>query len=322
MFSLSFVQNFIKTTLIAFYKQNDIFKVQKISIKRGEIIKVENLEFQLDDEFIKFINTSLMENTQTYISTIIDTFNQGCVDSCNHSKYKELEINIDNIKILCIKNKYSIFIGIYELNEFKKEMEKFKVDMIFSPYSVIDLNSKKTPNSLYILISEKNVVIVIYETDVPIYSSIYQFKIEDNKIENEKSDNGFDEFDDDLGIDDIEEIEGIDDIEDLDELESGIDSDLVEDIGDNLNNGNQTAKNDIEFMKNELEIAEFLKNSIKDYYENYSTNFLEHIYCIDKIDISDKILKELENELFLEIERIEINLLSSINELARIELDV
>jgi hypothetical protein len=143
--------------------------------------------------------------------------------------------------------------------------------------------------------------------------------MDDNKIENnEKSDNRFDEFDDDLGIDDIEEIEGIDDIEDLDELESGIDSDLVEDIGDN----NQTTKNDIEFMKNELEIADFLKNSIKDYYENYSTNFLEHIYCIDKVDISDKILKELENELFLKIEKIEINLLSSINELARRELNV
>ena len=122
MFSI--VKRFIKTTFISFYKEKELFYTQKLIIKNNKVINKIEENFENEDDFIKFIKLALIENTQTYISTIIKTYNQGCIDSCSHSRYKELNINIDNIKILCIKNKFSIFIGLFELQEFNIHTNK------------------------------------------------------------------------------------------------------------------------------------------------------------------------------------------------------
>lgn len=318
MFKL--IQYFIKETLIAFYKTKDKYIVQKREVKNNKILSSENFEFE-EEEFINFINSCFIENTQTYVSTIIDTFNQGIVDSCSHSKYKELGINLDNIKILCLKD-YSIFIGLYEINQFQKKMKKFKIDYIFSPYLLIDLNKKDTNNSLYILLTDSFIIILIYEdAKKPKYSNIYQFKFEDN-IDKTTSDeeNDIDTFDD---IDDlVDDIEEIDDIENLDEDIDDVDSlDDIENMQTDQND-DSNIQEEISDVKNEIESLDFIKNSIKDYYENYSDNFLEYGYIFYEDETSDKFITHIENETFLEIKKEKIDILNIINDLALKEINV
>ena len=318
MFKL--IQYFIKETLIAFYKTKDKYIVQKKEVKNNKILSSENFEFK-EKEFIKFINSCFIENTQTYISTIIDTFNQGIVDSCSHSKYKELGINLDNIKILCLKD-YSIFIGLYEINQFQKKMKKFKIDYIFSPYLLIDLNKKDTNNSLYILLTDSFIIILIYEdAKKPKYSNIYHFKLEDN-IDKTTSDeeNDIDTFDDiDNLVDDIEEIDDIDDLnEDIDDVDS---LDDIENMQTDQND-DSNIQEEISDVKNEIESLDFIKNSIKDYYENYSDNFLEYGYIFYEDEMSNKFITHIENETFLEIKKEKIDILSIINDLALKEINV
>ena len=318
MFKL--IQYFIKETLIAFYKTKDKYIVQKREVKNNKILSSENFEFE-EEEFINFINSCFIENTQTYVSTIIDTFNQGIVDSCSHSKYKELGINLDNIKILCLKD-YSIFIGLYEINQFQKKMKKFKIDYIFSPYLLIDLNKKDTNNSLYILLTDSFIIILIYEdAKKPKYSNIYHFKLEDN-IDKTTSDeeNDIDTFDD---IDDlVDDIEEIDDIENLDEDIDDVDSlDDIENMQTDQND-DSNIQEEISDVKNEIESLDFIKNSIKDYYENYSDNFLEYGYIFYEDEMSNKFITHIENETFLEIKKEKIDILSIINDLALKEINV
>ena len=79
MFKL--VKYFIKQTLIAFFVKNEKYIVQKQIVKNNKTL--EKVEFEFNEEdFINFIKSCFIENTQTYVSTIIDTFNQGVVDSC------------------------------------------------------------------------------------------------------------------------------------------------------------------------------------------------------------------------------------------------
>ena len=319
MFKL--IQYFIKETLVAFYKNKDKYIVQKRVVKNNNILSSENFEFE-EEEFIKFINSCFIENTQTYISTIIDTFNQGVVDSCNHSKYRELGINLDNIKILCLKD-YSIFIGLYEINQFQKEMKKFKVDYIFSPYLLIDLNKKNTPNTLYILYSSNFVILLIYEdAHKPKYSNIYQFKVEEAEetIENNNEDEIIEDFDDSIDdlVDDIEEIDDIEDLDDIDEEIEHIDN--IDDLDDTTSSKN--IQDEMLDAKNEIETIDFIKNSIKDYYESYSDKFLENGYIFYDEDISDKFVKNIEEETFLEIKQEKIDILDIINDLSLKEINV
>ena len=310
---------FFKKTFISFYKENQVFYINKQIIQNNKILSNDNLSFEKEEEFLKFISDSSIENTQTYISTLIDNFNQGIIDSCSQHKYKELGINIDNIKILCLKD-YSIFIGLYELNSFKKEIEKYRVDFIFSPYLIIDLHKKTIKNNIYLLLTSQFLILVIYSNDKPIYSNIHQFKIEDNNIEDNKIKKSIDNddissFDDDIGI--IEDIDDIEDMDDIDNLDDSLDN--IDDI-DNMEipKLNETEmKNDILNTKFELEILEFIKTSIKDYYNNYNSDFLENLYILKQDDEKyEKLIETLQDELLLKIVMEKIDILKDLNELA------
>jgi len=322
MFKLNKLKTlFFKETFIAFYKENDNFLVQKKVVKNEKVIEEINNSLN-EEELIEFINKAFIENTQTYISTIIDSFNQGIVDSCSHTKYKELGINIDNIKILCLDN-YSIFIGLYELNNYKKELNKFKTDFIFSPYLIIDLHKKDKNNSLYMLLTNNFIIITIYSKKTPVYSNIHQFKVEDIiQNEDENNDTQFEEESIDNDIDIIDDIDDIDDIESLDDSLDDIDEiDDIDDV-DIPNIDQKEVQEEILTTKTEMEIIEFLKSSIKDYYENYNSDFLENIYLLYTDKLDDKFSQNIENEIFMEINTEKIDILSDINNLALKELSV
>ena len=314
MFSI--IKFFIKKTFISYYIEDDIFYTQKIIVKNDKIIEKYEDKFKNEEEFLKFIKISLIENTQTYISTLIMTYNQGCLDSCSHKRYKEFGINIENIKILCINNKFSIFIGLFELQEFKKNVEKYKVDLIYSPYLIIENNKEITKNTLYALITKKNIILSIYKDEYPLYSSIYEFKKEDAETNLNDDETNTNLFDDEIPIDDVEEIDDLDDLDSLDEnIEEGL---------DDLEDEDELDKNEKDFIniKEETEIINFIKNSIKDYYENYSDDFLENIYLLKTYELETNFLKELEDELFVNVKTKKVNILDNINLLARKDIDV
>jgi len=74
--------------------------------------------------------------------------------------------------------------------------------------------------------------------------------------------------------------------------------------------------------KNEIETIDFIKNSIKDYYESYSDKFLENGYIFYDEDISNKFVKNIEEETFLEIKQEKIDILDIINDLSLKEINV
>ncbi len=316
------IKSFFKQNFISFYIKDNKFHTQKQTIKRGKVLAKEEFEFE-EEEFLNFIKSSFIDTTLTYISTIIDSFNQGCVDSCSHHRYKELGINIDNIKILCLKD-YSIFIGLYELKEFQKQNEKYQIDFVFSPYLLIDLNKKTTHNTLYLMIQDSFAVILIYQNKKPIYSNIYQFKLEDIEETTTTNDNDVESIDDISDIDDIDDIDSLDDIESLDDIDSldedtTLDEEEIEEIDDEVEPEN--LENEILNTKNEIEVLEFFEESIKDYYKNYSSDFLEEIYIFSE-NVSQKLLNDIKEETFLDVKQEKIDILSSINSLAIKEVNV
>jgi GTPase Era involved in 16S rRNA processing len=127
-----FLKNLLfKPNLIAFYKDEEIYKVLNEQYKKEEIIFSEIKEFKNKKELLSYISSVIEDNPQTYVSTFISTQNQGVIPSCEKHIYKNYGIELDNVKTVCVNNKYSFYITIYELIEIKKE---YKYIDFYIPY--------------------------------------------------------------------------------------------------------------------------------------------------------------------------------------------
>ena len=289
-----FIERFIKKVYISFYKDENYKFLCEIK-KNKKLIESIKEEFDSKEKLNEKINELMDDYPQTFISTIINSINQGVIPSCNKSEFKKREIEIENIKSICIKNKYSIFVSIYDLVNIKKEYP-FEIDFLYSIFAPIDFFAKKRNNYLYVLILKENIALLAYKNEIPIFSDIFEIKEEKNEEVEE----------------DIELLEDID-------LEEEIAEDIEEEaeILDFEDEENEPAS--LELTSIEHNIIQYLKDAIKDYYENYSDDFLEKIIFLDTINIGKNLKKLTEDELLLENEIINFDLLKTLNNISESE---
>lgn len=287
-----FIEKFIKKAYISFYKDENYKFLCEIK-KNKKLIESEKKEFDSKEKLNEKINELIEDYPQIFISTIINSINQGVIPSCNKSEFKKREIEIENIKSICIKNKYSIFISIYELVNIKKEYP-FEIDFLYSIFAPIDFFAKKRNNYLYVLILKERIALLAYKNEIPIFSDIFEIKEEKNEEVEE----------------DIELLEDID-------LEEEISEDIEEEA-ESLDLEENEPTN-LELSSIEHNIVQYLKDAIKDYYENYSDDFLEKIIFLDTINIGKNLQKLTEDELLLENEIINFDLLKILNNISESE---
>ncbi|GAB6045410.1 hypothetical protein JCM11957_10080 [Caminibacter profundus] len=289
------LDKFFKKQFVSFYKDNNYKLILEI-VKNKKVLQSTEKEFNEKEELEKFIKETIDENPQTYTSTMLLTLNQGVMDSCSKQKYLEKDIDYDNIKILCIDNKYSFYASIYDLSSIKKEF-LLPIDFIYSVFAIIDSIATYKKNRFYILTMHKYIAILGYENNKPIYSDLIELNEEEEKQE------------------EIEDIDILDDIEDLSEDIEELSEDIeetsvdIEEIDENLKESELTT--DIE-----VNILNSIKESLKDYYDNYSSDFIEKIIILDTVGIDIQITNLIEDELFISTEIQQIDLLKSINRLS------
>ena len=280
-----------KPNLIAFYKEEDQYKLLNEKYKKNQVIFSETKEFKNKKEMTEYIDLVIEDNPQTYISTFIDSPNQGVVPSCNKQKYKELGIDIENIKFLCIKNKYSFYTTLYELVELKKTYAK--LDFLYSAFALIDFTSTLRHNALYILTTKEFSYVLIYNNHIPVFSDIFPITEENAETSEEEG---------------IEDISDIDIVEDFDET-------LDEDI-ESIDEEEEEEKENIENLNFEYKIMEHIKTALQEYYENGS-DFVEKIFIFDTIGIENNITDMIMDELFIESSVDKFDILKTINKISR-----
>ncbi len=291
-----FLERFIKKAFISFYEDDSKYKILIEIIKNDKLIESQIKELNDKKELKELIKEIKEDYPQHYISTFLQTINQGVVPSCNKQEYLKREIEIENINYICIKNRYSFFVSMYDLVKLKKEYN-FNIDFIFSIFAPIDIYAKKKDNYMYVLILNNQITIIAYKENIPIYADI-SF-IEKNKISQEEPE-------------DVELLEDID-----------IEEEISEDIEEEAENMElEESKNDLEKTETEFQIIETLKKSIKEYYEHYSDDFLEKIILLDTIEMGDTIKKLIEDELLMDNEIVKFDLLKTLNSLAKGEINV
>ncbi|QCI27708.1 hypothetical protein [Caminibacter pacificus] len=278
------LEKFFKKQFIAFYKEDEYKTILQV-VKNKQILSTEEKSFEDKKEFVKYIREKIDDNPQTYISTVLLTINQGVIPSCSKQVYLDKDIDPDNVKILCL-GKYSFYVSFYELRNLENEY-KFDLDFVYSVFAVIDAMADERKNRFYLLVLKNHLVILGYENFIPIYSDIIEL--------NEEEPGDIDE--------DI-----VEDIDLEEELISDIDSVEEEEIDDSEITNEQTSK--------EAEILNHLKSAIKEYYDNYSSDFIEKIIILDTIGIDITLNSLIEDELLISSEIKQIDFLNSINRLS------
>ena len=289
-----FLDKFIKKAFISFYEDEKKYKILIEIIKNSKLIESEKKILNSKKELNKIIKDLKEDYPQHYISTLLETINQGVVPSCNKKSFLKNEIDIENINFICIKNSYSFYISIYDLLKLKKAYN-FNIDFIFSIFAPVDFYAGKKDNYMYVLILNNEISITAYKKEIPVYADIFFIQKEE-----------------------ISEEEDIELLEDID-----IEEEISEDIEEEAENMNlEESSNNLEKTDTELQIIEILKKSLKDYYEHYADDFLEKIVLLDTINIGNSIKKLIEDELLMESEIIKFDLLKILNELAKAEINV
>jgi len=100
------LERFIKKAYISFY-QDDKYYFEVEIVRNKKVLENYKKEFEKKDELLKEINLVKEDYPQYFISTIITTLNQGTIPSCKKQDYKKREIEIENVKYICINGKYS-----------------------------------------------------------------------------------------------------------------------------------------------------------------------------------------------------------------------
>ena len=291
-----FLEKFIKKAFISFYKDDEKYKLFIEIIKNNKIIETKTKELNEIKELKEEIRELKEDYPQHYISTFLNTINQGVIPGCSKQEFLKREIEIENINFICIKSTYSFYVSMYDLVKLKKEYP-FSIDFIFSIFAPIDFYAKKRNNYMYVLILNNQIAIIAYKDNIPLYSDI-------SIIQKEESPE--------------EEAEDMELLEDID-----IEEEIAEDIEEEAESMElNEPESDLEKTNIEFQIINMLKNSIKEYYDNYSDDFLEKIILLDTIEAGNTLKKLIEDELLMQSEIIKFDMLKTLNDISRGEIDV
>jgi len=283
-----FLKRFIKQQFVSFYYDEN-YKLLTQIYKRNSLLEENLLEFQNKKELQNKITHLLEEMPQTYISTIIQSVNQGVIPTCKKAEFSKFDIEIENIKYICIKNKYAIYTSIFDI----VDAEKLNTDFLYSVFSLIDYKATKKINSLYIIIAKEKFYLLIYNQNIAVYTDIFE-KMQDFDDNQDTNDDIIEDLDDNI-IEDLDDdiIEDLDDIDDIQEEDKKINTNM------------------------EMDIINFLKDSIEEYYKTYGDDFIEEITIFDTQKMNNDIIEMVKDHFFIETKKIDFDILKTTNEISR-----
>ena len=139
-------------------------------IKEYEKIVVENIE-QLEKKVKKLEG----ESTMHYVVLLDTTSSQGLFRECKDAA----EIEISQIKTVCIEQKWGLYIDRDDLFEQQKQYKRVGLDLLFSPFSLLHhfYEEEISKNDgLYLLVTEQSLAFMVFRERALIFADLHKMK--------------------------------------------------------------------------------------------------------------------------------------------------
>ncbi len=326
------IKYFITHQFIAVILNEEECHIRLDLIKKGNVVKEDEATFILGKDFSltsdieEYFKNAITKYKHTYISVLLNSSAQGAFSGCDNEKFSSFNVDINNVKKICVDNEWTLYASKIEINWIKDVFKDLEVDFIYSPFVVLNKYIKDSKQSnktiLYILYEGHSLTIIIEKNGKFLYGSFFKFKSNNvtdlDKVDSEE-DNGNSITLDELEADDIfEDIEKLDEIGDFEDIESITSPDEVniEGMMEGLDEHDFISSGDSEH------IIQHLKSSLKEFYNNslYESSFVEEARIFEYANISYDVVDYLEKELLLDVSVKKVNILKTMNELVKEEI--
>ena len=310
----------------------DITKNGKIktNIKKVLIVK----DHTLSDEAKGIIQKYITNYNFTYVTTMLNTTNQGAITGCGKEALQRFNIIAQDVNALCIDNKWQAFAYLEDINLAQNSLDGIDVDYIISPFVVISFLIKElhiTETTLYVLNQKESVSIAIFDSNTLLFSAhiksnkdvVVETKETISSIDEDPIDNFIQDEDDDMDFfEDDEEFEDM--ALDEDEVDTSINDEIKEKSIDSEDTEEKSKYEEAKEresqyeIKRSMELLAHIKNSITEFYKSeiYESDFINKVVIATDEKLSSHVCEFIEDEILIDIELININLSQVLSKIA------
>jgi len=297
-------------------------------LKDGAIIKTFTKTFthtESMDALEKSVENYLIalqeEYTFVYVAFFLGSMGQGAFAGTGKSAFEKHNVDSENVFTVTMNNQWSAYASYIEIKWAKNLFSEVGLDLIFSPFVVLNdfVVSQKLKNkpTCYLLNCQDSFCVAIMNEKKLYFGAFFKTQSDTNFTqtnqvndwENEEKEEGVTALGDlsELEEDD-ESLSDLSDLGDIDDIRS-IDS--FSDIDDSKTLGHfkgiDTVKREdtsLELYGRDLLVYKYLKSSLEEYYHNsiYDSAFIEEIIIFDSYEISSDLIRQLEDDLMMDVE--------------------
>ncbi len=298
--------------------------VQNDTIKKtfSKTFSIEFSQEALDQNVENYI-ISLQEEYQfVYVAFLLNSMGQGAIEGCSNASFTKHNVDVHNVHHTSITNLWSVYASHIEIKWAKNLFSEIGLDLIYSPFILLNdfvISQKlKTKPTCYILNCQDFFVLAIFEDRKVHFGAFFRTQSDtsfahssemndwetEEKEENiaalgempEIEESSNDEMSDLADIGDIDDFRSVDSFTDIDDVKTlghfkGLDDVRQEDSS-------------LELYGRDLLVYKYLKSSLEEYYHNpvYTSEFIEEIVIFDGYEISSDLIRQLEDELMMDVE--------------------
>ncbi len=326
------IKYFITHQFIAVILNEEECHIRLELTKKGKVLKEDEATFilgeksSLTSDIEEYFKNAVTKYKHTYISILLNSSAQGAFSGCDNERFSSFSVDVNNVKKICVDNEWMLYASKIEINWIKELFENFDVDFIYSPFVVLNKYIKDSKRSektiLYILYEGHSLTVIIERDGRFLYGSL--FKLNSGKVTELDKIDLQDDGENSIMLEELEADDIFEDIEKLDEIGGFEDIDNITPADEVDVNGMVEGLDENSLIRDEESesIVQFLKNSLKEFYGNslYDSSFVEEAKIFEHANINYDVVDYLEKELLLDVSVKKVNILKTINELAKEEI--
>ena len=272
---------------------------------------VENYLIALQEEYM-FV----------YVAFFLGSMGQGAFEGIGKSAFTKHNVDSENVFSVTTNNQWSAYASYIEIKWAKNLFSEVGLDLIFSPFIVLNdfVVSQKLKNkpTCYLLNSQDSFCVVIMHEKKLHFGAFFKTQSDTSFTqttpvsdwENEEKEEGVTELGD-LSAMEEEDDDTMSDLSDLGDIDDIRSIDSFSDMDDSKTLGHfqgiDTVKREdtsLELYGRDLLVYKYLKSSLEEYYHNplYDSTFIEEIIIFDGYEVSSDLIRQLEDDLMMDVE--------------------
>jgi hypothetical protein len=309
-------------------------------LKNGAIIRTFSKIFDLTpplealDKSLENYLISLQDEYQfVYIAFLLSSLGQGAISGTGNASFSKHNVDLQNVHHVAMFNQWSVYASYIEIKWAKNLFSEVGLDLVYSPFIVLSdfVVSQKLKNkpTCYILNCQDFFVLAIFEEKQLHFGAFFKTQSDIsftrnndvNDWENEQEEDDIVTSDEmpeiNVGeeqevpeheeIEELSEFGELGELEDIDDLRS---TDSFSDIDDKAISPYKEMKDvkvedmSLELYGRDLLVYKYLISSLEEYYHNplYVSEFIDEIIIFDGYEISSDLIRQLEDELMMDVE--------------------